>query len=117
MLMLAPAAAVGIATPPSGVAVTVTCAEDVGVSETEANEAESCTAGACCTASVICLVVETPSPVAVTVTVAEATVAAAVALKVNVDVPFWLVSVTGLLLNVDVTPLGNPLVLRLTVPL
>ena len=65
----------------------------------------------------IALVNVSPSPLAVTVTVVEVTVAVAAAVSVKVLVPHSEESVSGLLLHVAVTPVGNPLTLSATAPL
>ena len=67
--------------------------------------------------SVICFVAITPSPFAVTVTVAVPTVADPVEISDRIVPPLSLLSVTGLLLQLVVTPLGSPLTLMLITPL
>jgi hypothetical protein len=63
------------------------------------------------------LVAVRPSPLAVIVIVAEPTVAVIEGVSVSVLVPLSEESVTGLLLQVAVTPAGNPLAVRVTAPL
>jgi hypothetical protein len=69
------------------------------------------------TSTVICLLAVNPSPLPVTVIVADSRFAADVAVNVSVEEPLSPLSATGLLLHDAVTPLGNPLTLRLTAPL
>ena len=71
--------------------------------------------GATCTA--ICLLAVNPSPLPVTVIVADPGLPAEEAVNVSVDEPLSPFSVTGLLLHDAVTPLGNPLTVKLTAPL
>jgi hypothetical protein len=84
----------------------------------------SCRPGADCTCKVILLVAVTPSPAAITVTVAEPVAALEEEVSVSVEAPLCVVevpdceaNVTGLALQVAVTPLGSPLTLRVTGPL
>jgi hypothetical protein len=74
------------------------------------------TASACVTWSVTCFVAVTASPLAVTVIVAEPIFVVDAAVSVRVLVPVSEAKVTALLLHVAVTPVGNPLTARLTIP-
>jgi hypothetical protein len=112
-----PVAPAGITTPPTGVAVTVTVADESDGTDTVVGDAEISTAGAYCTCNATCLVAVNPSPLAVIVTVAAPTVAEDEAVSVSVDAPLSAFSVTELLLHEAVTPAGNPLTLRVTAPL
>lgn len=117
MLMLDPAAPLGTFTPPNGVAVTVTVAVPSDGIAIETGAAASLIPGACTTCNGTVLVSVSPSPLAVMVIVAEPTVAVDEAVRVNVLVPLSDVSVTGLLLQAAVTPVGKPATLRVTAPL
>jgi hypothetical protein len=114
-----PAAPVGIATPPSGVAVTVTVAVASDCTETDAGDATSCTPAACCTCNVTFWVTTRPSPVADTEIVAEPTVAVdeAVSVSVALLVNTFDAGTIGLALQLAVTPVGRPLMERAMFPL
>jgi hypothetical protein len=116
-LIVDPAAPLATVNPPNGVPVTVTVAVPRDNIETDPGATASLIAGACCTCSLIALVNVNPSPLAVTVTVVEVTGAVVAAVSVSVLVPLSDESVSGLLLHVAVTPVGNPLTLRLIAPL
>ena len=79
-----PEAAAGSATPPTGVAVTVTMAVPMDSMETFAGEIDNVTPGADCTCTVTVWFAVSPSPAAVTVTVADETGAEADADNVRV---------------------------------
>lgn len=69
------------------------------------------------TVSARVLVTVKPPPVAFNVTVDEPIVAAAEAVSVSVEEPLSALRVTGFLLHVAVTPVGSPLIARVTAPL
>jgi hypothetical protein len=117
-LMLDPPAPLATAAPPAGVAVTVTVVEPSDCIEADAGEAARVKFGACATTSVNLLVAVRPSPPAVTVSAALPTDVDAPASSVNVALVLADpdAGLTGFADQLAVTPLGNPLRLRLTLP-
>jgi hypothetical protein len=117
-LMLDPAAALGTAAPPTGVAVTVTAIEPRDCIETAVGEAANVKLGPCVTCSVTLLVAVKPSPLAVTVNVELPTAVEAPAASVSVALALAdpEAGLTGFADQLAVNPLGSPLRLRLTLP-
>ena len=107
---------VGTSRPPSSVSDTVNDAVPVCSMESDEAESASSSAGACVTCSVICLVAVRLSPLAVMVMVADASGADEAATSVSVLLPVSPLSVTVLLLQVAVTPVGRPLTVSVTAP-
>jgi hypothetical protein len=118
-LMLDPDAAAGMATPPAGVAVNVTIAEESDATETEVGAADNCTPAAACTCKVTFWVEVSPSPAAVITTVAFPTVAVAEAVSVSVSPLVFALKdgVSGFADHPAVTPAGRPLIVKLMLPL
>lgn len=107
------------ATPPTGVAVTVTEVVDNDCTEIAVGETASVTPGACRTFKFTLWLVVRLSPAAVTVIVGELTEAEDEAVSVRVEV---LVAdpdegVSGLALQLAVTPEGRPVTDRVMLPL
>lgn len=117
MLMLDPPAPLATAAPLTGVAVTVTVVEPSDCIDADAGEAAKMKFGPCVTCSVALLVAVSPSPLAVTVRVEAPTNAEAPAASVNVALADPDAGLTGFDDQLAVTPLGNPLRLRLTFPM
>jgi hypothetical protein len=115
-LMLEPAAPLATAAPPAGVAVTFTVVELSDCIDAAVGEAARVKFGACVTCSVTLLVDVKPSPLAVTVSVELPTAVEALAASVSVAFADPDTGLTGFADHVAVRPLGNPLKLRLTLP-
>lgn len=117
MLMLDPAAPLAADAPPSGVAVTVTFAEESDSTEIETGDTASAMDWGCVTETAIFSVAVSPSPVAVTVTAVDCAFAVEAAVSVSVSALEPEVAAWGFFDQAPVTPVGRPLMLQLMFPL
>jgi hypothetical protein len=115
-LMLDPAAPLATAAPPTGVAATVTVVDPTDCIDAAVGDTLSVKLGACATCNVTLLAAVRPSPLAVTVRVELPTAVEALAASVSIALADSDTGLTGFADHAAVTPLGNPLRLRLTLP-
>ncbi len=110
MVMVAPAPFVASATPPTGVAATVTVAVERDDTETACGDTCSKTPGAACTRKATYLLAARPSPATITTGVAEAATAVEVAVRVRISLFVLMLAdgVVGLADHFAVTPAGSP---------